>query len=50
VSEVELAGVESGLEVISADNFVDSNAHERVMLRRASIVDVVGPFRDNQAN
>lgn len=47
VSEIELGGIEAGFQIVPSDNLVDGNAHERVMFRRTSVIDVVGPFRRN---
>ena len=44
MSEVELGRVKAFAEVATADDLVNSNTHERVMLRRTSVVQVGSPF------
>lgn len=44
MSEVEFGGVEPFGEVVTADDLVNSNAHEGVMLRRTAVVQVGSPF------
>ena len=45
MSEVELGGIETSFQIISSHHLVNGNAHERVMFRGTSVIDVVGPFR-----
>ena len=44
MGEVELAGVESSSKIRSFHDLVDRNAHERMMLTRGSVIQVVCPF------
>lgn len=44
MSEIQLAWVKGTIIVASSNNFVNCNAHERVMLRRRPVIEVVGPF------
>lgn len=43
MGKIQLAGVEGLFQIVPPDDFVDRNSHERMVLRRISVVDVLGP-------
>jgi hypothetical protein len=43
--EIQLAGVEGLLHMVSPDDFMNSNPHEWMMFRWTPVVDVLGPAR-----
>jgi len=45
VRKVQLAGIERASWIISADDFMDSYAHEGMMFRRTPVIQVLSPAR-----
>lgn len=47
MGKVQRIGIKRALGVVPADDLVDRNAEERMVFRRTSIVEILGPARRN---